>query len=608
MIKIFHREKTRPAHGTYRAGIGLLLSLLLISGCALPFSGGKRFAPFSKTTEVADPATETAAFDAFLEEFFRTEVSSNTINLHFTVANPEHYGIGEVPVTLGEISEQASAESVAATENLLSALGNFDYDSLPRDRQLTCDVLTAYLGTELSASEFTYYDELLRPTTGVQAQLPVLFEEYRFYDREDIEEYLALIAQTDDYFSQILAFEQRKAKAGLFMSDFACDTIIAQCETFIENPEEHYLIQTFDRKTEQVEGLTEEELESYQSENRALVKEHVLPAYRMLADGLTRLMGSGKNEMGLCYLPQGKEYYEYLVRHNTGSSRSVEEIQRMVSEQRNEDLTAAAVLLLEDPELKNESAGVTLAARDPAATLEVLKAEMLGEFPEAPAAEYTVSYIDECMEDYMAPAFYITSPIDDYGENAIFINASTDATTMRYFTTLAHEGFPGHLYQTVMSYEAGLAPARTVLNFPGYVEGWATYVEMISYRYAGLGEEAAELLALNQSALLSLYATTDLGIHYDGWSFSEMAAFWAGYGISDQTVLREIYELIVEEPSHYLKYYVGYVEFLRLKEKAQETCGDGYSDIAFHRAVLEIGPAPFEIVEKYLGTYYRNGN
>lgn len=155
-----------------------------------------------------------------------------------------------------------------------------------------------------------------------------------------------------------------------------------------------------------------------------------------------------------------------------------------------------------------------------------------------------------------------------------------------------------------MSYEAGLHPVRFLLNYPGYVEGWATYVEMISYHYAGLDDDLASLLSLNQSALLSLYASTDLGIHYDGWSFSDTTAFWKDFGITDQTALREIYELIVEEPAHYLKYYVGYMEFVDLKEKAQETYGSAYSDIAFHKALLSIGPAPFSIIETYLDDYY----
>ncbi len=579
----------------------LSIVLSLFAGCGAPASPGE-----ASGTEAAQKVSEktTVSFDSFLEHLFCTEITANTLNLHFTLSNPENYGIKENPISLGNLSAQAIDESHAALENTRSVLHTFDYDNLSEKQQLDYDVLSDYLDTEYSASKLTLYDEILRPSTGIQAQLPVLYEEYRFYDREDIEDYLSLISLTDSYFAQIIDFEQQKAKAGLFMSDYACDNIISQCESFLKNPDEHYLILTFNNKLAEMTDLTDTERKAYQEKNEALVKEHVLPAYENLAASLTELLGSGKNDLGLCYFPDGKEYYEYLVYHNTGSSKSIKEMEEMIAQKRSEDLTAAASLMLEYPKLSEECNAVCLDSMDSVATLQLLQNQMLTQFPAAPDTEFTVSYIDACMEDYMAPAFYITAPIDNYERNSIFINASTDTTTMRYFTTLAHEGFPGHLYQTVMSYEAGLSPVRSVLNFPGYVEGWATYVEMLSYQYAGLDENVATLMALNQSALLSLYATTDLGIHYEGWTFADTVAFWDDYGISDQDALREVYELIVEEPAHYLKYHVGYLEFLELKEKAMETYGSDYSDIAFHQAVLDIGPAPFSIVEKYLDDYY----
>lgn len=591
--------KYNRLHTTF---LSIVLSFTLLTGCAAPFSTGPSDTESNSLMEQS--ATPSVPFDTFLDDFFRSEVSSNTINLHFTLSTPENYGITETPITLGDISTQAQMESQAKLENTLAALNAFDYTTLQTDQKLTYDVLSDYLTTQLAVSDLMLYDEILRPSTGIQAQLPVLYEEYRFYDKSDIEDYLKLIALTDSYFSQIIEFEQQKAKAGLFMSDFACDAIIAQCETFVKNPEGHYLIVTFNNKINAMTSLTDEERKLYSEKNAALVTENILPAYKNLATALTELLGSGTNDKGLCYLPDGKKYYESLVYQSTGSSKNIEDIMTMISDQRTDDLKKAATLMMEHSDLQEKANNVSLEGTDAIATLNTLRSEMLEDFPAAPDTEFTVSYIDECMEDYMAPAFYITSPIDNYEKNSIFINASTDSTSMRYFTTLAHEGFPGHLYQTVMSYKAGLPAMRSILNYPGYVEGWATYVEMLSYHYAGLDENVAELLSLNQSALLSLYATTDLGIHYEGWTFSDTVAFWGDYGITNQDALREVYELIVEEPAHYLKYYVGYLEFLELKEKARESYGADYSDVAFHQTILDIGPAPFAIVEKYFDVYY----
>lgn len=576
----------------------LLLSFSLLAGCSSPSHSGESL----HSTECSSQSSP--KFDAFANELFRSRITSNTINLHFTLSAPENYGITKTPISLGTISEKASAAANASLENTLSVLKKFDYASLDETQQLTYDVLEASLNTGLTAAEFPLYEELLQPSTGIQAQLPVLYEEYKFYDKGDIEDYLELIALTDDYFSQIIAFEQKKADAGLFMSDFACDTVISQCEDFIAEKEEHYLIKTFDTKADRLETLTEEQRNFYKEQNRTLVKDCVLAAYQSLADALTGLLGSGINDMGLCYFADGTEYYEYLVARSTGSASEIEEIQSMIEDKRFSDLAKTASLNKENPAVWKECQSVSLSGTDPVNTLDILQNQMLKHFPAPPDTEFTVSYIDACMEAYMAPAFYITAPIDNYQQNAIFINAMSDSTTMQHFTTLAHEGFPGHLYQTVMSYEAGLPPVRSLFNFPGYVEGWATYVEMLSYQYAGLPENVAEMLSLNQSALLSLYASTDIGIHYSGWSFEDMLQFWSGYGIEDKASLQNVYELIVEEPSHYLKYYVGYLEFLELKETAREMYGSNYSDVAFHRAVLTIGPAPFEIVEKYLDDYY----
>lgn len=587
----------------------LLLSAALtfsFAACSVKPTTQPEQTPSSQTEQPAKETPDTATqFEAYMNRMFREEAVSNTVNLHFTITSPENYGITDYEITLGDLTDQAISEGNARIENYLNHLKEFDYGKLTQKQQLTYDVLSDFLKTQLNVANLYLYDEPLKTSTGVQSQLPILFEEYAFYDEQDIIDYLQLISLTDEYFAQVIEFEKKKSEAGLFMSDFACNTIISQCRAFTANPDEHYLIKTFNKRINNFENISQEKRDYYTLENIKIVKEQVLPAFDTLAAAMTELMGSGKNSQGLCYLPEGKKYYEYLVYYNTGCSSSVAEIRDMISAERASDLKEAAVLMDQDKELWSKCNAVSLNNEDPTATLNRLKEALKSDFPAAPDTDFTVSLIDECVAEFLAPAFYVTAPIDNHNSNSIYINGDTDTTDIRYFTTLAHEGYPGHLYQTVMSYQAGLSPIRSILNYPGYIEGWATYVEMQSYFYAGLDTNIASLLQKNQSALLSLYATTDIGIHYEGWSFDDTVSFWKDYGIANANTIREIYELIIEEPAHYLKYYVGYLQFKHLKEEYSAKYPDKFSNTGFHQAVLTIGPAPFDIIKKYLDVYFK---
>ena len=204
------------------------------------------------------------------------------------------------------------------------------------------------------------------------------------------------------------------------------------------------------------------------------------------------------------------------------------------------------------------------------------------------------------MEEHLSPAFYMIPAIDNIGENVIYINQGHMGNDLTLFTTLAHEGYPGHLYQTVFYESTDPDPIRSLMDFGGYVEGWATYAEMGSYYLAPLSREQAVILQKNSSIILGLYALADMGIHYDGWSRMDAIAFFSNYGITDADTVEEIYELIIGSPANYLKYYIGYVEFLELKKDWVEEKGEKFSQKEFHEAVLEVGPAPFEIVEDYM--------
>lgn len=547
--------------------------------------------------------SETLTFSEYAEQLFIEEVSSNTLTLHYTLKNPEDYGITDIAASLGDYSRETRKERASNLKSLLSDLKQYKKSELETLEALTYDVLCDYLQTQLALCEYELYEEVLLPSGGVAAEIPLLLAEYSFSDTDDIESYLALLGEIEGYFEEILIFEQEKADAGLFISDEQCQETIDALEEFVANPKEHYLITTFENKLAQME-LSDEERAAYQEKNQTLVLTEVIGAYETLLAGLTGLMGSGKNDLGLYYDEQGREYYELLVYADTGCSDTMDDIFENIAQMRANDLAVCANLIAADESLAVRAFTYEWEYEDDMEMLGILCEQMQEDFPAAPEVSVSISAVDTALEEFMAPAFYITVPLDDYYQNTIYINGAYDYTDIYYFATLAHEGFPGHLYQTVMSYEYGLAPIRSILNYPGYTEGWATYVEMISYSYAGMDADLASLLMHNQAATLSLYASSDIGMHYYGWTMQQMYEFWADYGVDDVSTVHAIAELVLENPGNYLEYYAGYLCFLELKEETQAAYGDDYSDMAFHEAILRMGPAPFDLLEEYMGEYY----
>lgn len=567
--------------------INLLMAVGILGGAVLLCACGAR-----------EQEDQNAEFEAYTEELFCSEVSSNTINLHYTLKNPEDYGITEDAAGLGSFETDTDMVK-ASVENMRRSLEDFSYDNLDLQNKITYDILEYQIKAAEQSADFILYEEPLGLVSGVQTQFPVVLSEYQFYDSQDVETYLELLEMTGAYFDSLIKFEREKSSAGLFMADYALDTVIEQCQAFLDMGDGNYLYSTFVDRIKDVNELTEEEKSDYIQDNALAVSDCIFPAYEKLISDLEQLRGSAKNEKGLSYLPEGIDYYELVVRQSTGSERSVEEMEDLTRRQITDDLEAMEKVLGITTEEAQEAAAA-IAQTSAELILTRLQEGISGTFPEAPDTVLEVKYVPEEMEDHLSPAFYMIPAIDNTEQNVIYINQAHMSDDLTLFTTLAHEGYPGHLYQTVYYESTDPDPIRSIMDFGGYVEGWATYAEMGSYYLTPLSKEQATLLQKNSSIILGLYALADMGIHYDGWSRMDTVAFFSNYGITDAETVERIYELIIGSPGNYLKYYIGYVEFLELKKEWAEEKGEAFSQKEFHEAVLEVGPAPFEIVEEYM--------
>lgn len=589
------------------AGIILILSLLC-SGC-LPKLERPEHPADSNTTGSYEHYTEEAIktqklFDQFTDDLFKEEVASSTIDLHYSLSDPAAFGITEIPITFGDYTLEKMKEDTVKLQKLKEQLETMNPQMLLEDQLLTYRILMSYLDTELSSAGLELYAQPLTSTIGIQAQLPVLLAEYPFYTRADADTYLALLSQIDTYYGQLLEFEKQKSAAGLFMSDASVDNVLKSCEAYLLQPDHSFMAETFDSRIDALTDLTNEEKASYKSQNLTVLSEHFVPAYQLLIDGLTALKGTGASEGGLSHYPEGKRFYEYLVNSNTGTSYgSVPELKAAIEDRMNKDLTAMSKIMKEHPEVLDQLESYRFCETEPEAILENLKFQLPKDFPELPACNYTVKQVPTALQSSLSPAFYLTPPIDRFTDNVIYINGGSQSGSL--YTTLAHEGYPGHLYQTVYFINRNTCNLRHLLSFGSYSEGWATYVEHYSYTLDnGLDPNLGQLLSHNSSVTLALYAMLDISINYDGWSKDQVHDYLSHYYNVDGTdVVDSIYYALIENPTNYLEYYVGCLEIQNMRDIAEEAQGKSFNLKDFHKFILDIGPAPFSVIQPYFRTW-----
>lgn len=571
-------------------------------------------------------------FDSFLfhrltDSFFKQSLENDALNLHFTLAAPEQYGITLKSASLPVYSRENTLASARATQAFMDQLSRLHPDRLKGEDRYTYDLLFSWLELQLAGQEFSYCEEPLSPSSGMQSELPLLFAEYTLRNKEDVTAYLSLLESIGPYLQGLADYEDEKAQAGLFMTASDAQNVIAQCDRIMEESAlqsgSHFLQTTFASRLEklcQENLLTASEREFYLSENDRILTTVVLPAYEKLGDDLLLLADKGQYSGGLWETPDGREYYAWLVKKTTGTTLDMEGVYAVLQKTFQKKFTDFKSLTAKYRELTGNAPDPALLSEgfplsDPAEILTDLQNRMEEDFPPLAALSSekiscTIKDVDTALEHYTSPAFYMTPPVDDLSHNTICINRSSTSEGIELYTTLAHEGYPGHLYQTVYSslYASGRKglPVRKLLFYGGYVEGWAYYTEQLSYGYAAElldNADAAALLcslmSVQRDLQINLFSLLDISLHYYGASREDILRSLTSFGLPEESAER-IYNYLRTDPAVYLKYYMGYLEMTALKNRAKAQWGDAYTPLRFHQFVLEAGPSDFSNLTKRL--------
>lgn len=543
---------------------------------------------------------DNAEFRTFTDEIFYAEATADSLNLNYLLKNLSELPADSLPHGLSSFSYADLEKQSISYENLQASLSTFEKEDLSFQQQILYDILTYTLHSHMEGQTYIDFTEIMGPTTGIQAQLPVLLAEFCIEDATDLEQYYAILHSLPSYFNALLSLEKHKQTTGTLPCRSTLKHIISQCDNYLSKSGLSFLEKTFENRIQNSTFLFADEKTAACQKNKNLLAKKVRPAYQNLIDGLQKLLPDAPKKGNLSSYPKGKDYYRYLVRQTTGSSRPLGDIAALMKSSLDEAQNNLLQTATEDPSLFSSCYDYLSHYQSPEEILTTLQKEITKDFPDIPEINYEIKSVDDALEDYLSPAFYLTPPVDNCENHVIYINHSSAYDPSSLFNTLAHEGYPGHLYQACYLNQNNVPLLRHLLDFGGYTEGWATYAEIYSYQYTGGSAKEVQILQNNMIATLCLYGLCDIGIHHDGWTKKELLSFLSRYGAWDSDSATSLYEAIIDEPASYLKYTVGYLEIGELKKEFLEQAKENYSEKLFHTYLLEIGPAPFSILSAYV--------
>ena len=577
---------------------------LFASICFILLSGTILFGCGQASTQTS---LKQKKFDRFLNSCFREYAAENTVTLHFKLSNPSAYGI-KTPVspTYGDLSSDTLKKNCSRSKELLQKLYTFPTSNLTKKQKLTWQIFQDYLNESIMNEKYILYSSPLG-TNGLQSEIPVTLSEYRLDNEKDVKDYLSLVNQVPDLFTQILDFEQERRNAGIISPSFVISDTIDQIDQFLNASEENnLLIQSFEEHLAEVESLSKDQKASYIANNRLLVTDKVFPAYKSLKTSLQTYINESKNTSSkerLCEYKNGQDYYKFLLMSNVGTDFSPEDCITILESQLKNTVKDISSLTTKNKDLYTEYLSATPALSAPKEIMNTLKNDSLIDFPEIKNISCQLKNVPDALSGTSACAFYLVPPIDSTKDNIIYINKSR-VDSNELFSTLAHEGYPGHLYQTNYFLTTNPSPLRTFLHCAGYDEGWGTYAQLYSYNFIEFKnvdeqttKQLRQLYRDNDLLSLSLSSLSDLYVNYKNYDENALANYLQTYGI-DKDGAQKLYRYVIENPTTYLSYSIGCYELDQLKQTMADSLGKAFKISDFHEAVLNVGSCNFSILRQ----------
>lgn len=600
-----------------------VLLLSMFAGCKLPDnvdtkpitieSDDTQEPSSSEATPTPEPtfAYSEAAEEAFhgLDlEIFRWYATLSGDSFHMFVDDPKSYNIdhASVPMTLGEFNEEDSARIALKATGFLEQLDAINREEIKPESQFSYDVLHQILADLTTDDDFPYYYEPLTEYSGLHSNMPLSFALFELKNVQDVEDYLALLADMPRYMGQVLAYEQKRAELGRFMTEPALDAILEHCQTIIDAKDTSFLYVTFDEGIDKLTGLSADQAQTYKSKNRSLLQNEYIESYQTLYDGLAKLRKNCRSyEEASSYNKEEKAYFEYSMQSAGCNSLSVEETLEMLKTELNYLLYDFMRISNDNPNFYETE--INLTSGDMQQDLDYLQEIIKPILPELPEHNLTLTDVPEELQGQFSPAAYVIPAMDDWKDNIIYINtASADQTLL---LTLAHEGYPGHLYQYVYQRSMdSLGLMQRAANFSGYAEGWAQFAEFLAVENQGRYDKDLVRFYFDYGQAFNtiLPAIISILVNYYGYSKDGVENALTGMGLDGEYgeyFTSTFYDTVIDQPYYFFNYAIGYAQLAQLYREVKDDLDESFDMAAFLKAYLDLGPGNFDLIKEKMGVW-----
>lgn len=542
-----------------------------------------------------------AGFDELCDDIFKQMLEDNSFNAHFVVSDPSEYGVtfNADDYTLGGVLIDEDEDD--DVDRYLDKLHKITRKSLTDEQKTAYDSIEFYLVTQKNYEGLEMYYNYFGPTSGITSNLSSNFIEYVFYDQDDVDHYLEYLKDCERYIDEAVDVLYKQSEKGYFMPEYVADEVIEQCDKIL-NADTEALVVTFEDKIDGL-GLDDKVKDEYIETNKQYVDKYYLPSYEKVKNAVSELKTTGTNDGGLCgFGDDGKALYKAILRDKTSSDMTPEEIIELLEDEMNECVKSLTAVIAMDYNAYEEFMDYKAGFDTPDDVLKYIIKEMENDFPAPATTNYNIEYQNKACEVEGTLAYYVSSRIDDISINNIKVNGSeVESGSLMMYETLAHEGYPGHLYEFTNFYNNdSVCNAHKALDFTGATEGWAKYVENCVDEYLDMSRNVRELNRVNNLISYICSSRVDIGVNYEGWTIDDVYSYLAQYYEINRETATEMFYSAVGDPGVLLPYTVGNILMQDLRDKAEKELGSGFEVLEFHKWILDTGITAFPVYEDRL--------